>query len=256
MDEKILDPKGVIKKFGISPAQVFDYLVLVGDKSDNIPGVDKIGPKTAISLLEKYNDLESIINNIDNIKGKAADNLAKSLDSINIAKKLIKLKSDVDIDINIKNYAIADKDEKTLSSLISKYQLKSLADNFKITKATKNINSKKSYRIIDNESDLKKLLSKIAKNKVFAFDTETTSLDPIEAELIGFSFSLLESEAYYIPLAHVDGESNIKVSKEKVYKLLADLFLQADLTVVGQNIKYDINVLWKYNVLFKCFRVN
>ena len=252
MDDKILDPKGVLKKFGILPEKVFDYLVLVGDKSDNIPGVDKIGPKTAISLLDKYSDLESIINNIDNIKGKISDNLAKSLDSINIAKKLIKLKSDVNIDTNIKNYTISSKDEKSLANLISKYQLKSLADTFEITKVTKNINSKKSYKIIDNESDLKKLLSKLIKNKIFSFDTETSSLDPIKAELIGFSFSLLESEAFYIPLEHIDIENNIKLSKEKVYKLLADLFLRTDLTVIGQNIKYDINVLWKYKILFKC----
>ncbi len=252
MDDKILDPKGVLKKFGILPEQVFDYLVLVGDKSDNVPGVDKVGPKTAISLLEKYNNLDSIIKNIDNIKGKVSDNLAKSLDTINIAKKLIKLKTDVDIDVSIKNYIISNKDEKTLTGLISKYQLKSLADTFKITKKQKNINSKKFYKIIDNKSDLERLISKLIKNKIFSFDTETTSLDPIEAELIGFSFSCLESESYYIPIGHSDSEGNIKLAKEKVYKLLADLFSKTELSVIGQNIKYDINVLWKYNIFFKC----
>ena len=126
MDEKILDPKGVVKKFGVPPEKIFDYLVLVGDKSDNIPGVDKVGPKTAISLIEKYNNLESIIDNIDNIKGKVSANLSKSIDSIDIAKKLIKLKSDVEIDTKLKNYIISTKDEETLSNLATKYQLKSL----------------------------------------------------------------------------------------------------------------------------------
>ena len=252
MDEKILDPKGVVKKFGIPPEKIFDYLVLVGDKSDNIPGVDKVGPKTAISLIEKYNNLESIIDNIDNIKGKVSANLSKSIDSIDIAKKLIKLKSDVEIDTKLKNYIISTKDEKTLSNLVTKYQLKSLSDSFKIKKVTQNINSKKSYNIINNESDLKDLLSRLIKNKIFAFDTETTSLDPISAELIGFSFSLIESEAYYIPLDHINSTSNINISKEKVIKLLDNLFSRKDLTVIGHNIKYDINVLWKYKISFKC----
>ena len=100
MDEKILDTNGVIKKFGVTPEKIFDYLVLVGDASDNIPGVDKVGPKTAVSLLDKYDNLESIIQNIDNIKGKVSENLSKSKDSIAIAKKLIELKKDVDIDLD------------------------------------------------------------------------------------------------------------------------------------------------------------
>ena len=153
---------------------------MVGDKSDNIPGVDKIGPKTAILLLDKYGDLESIINNIDNIKGKISDNLLKSLDSIDIAKKLIKLKSDVGIDTNIKNYTISNKDEKSLANLVSKYQLKSLADTFEITKTTNNINSKKSYKIIDNEIDLKKLLSSLKKNKIFLMQLNRFMWEDVE----------------------------------------------------------------------------
>ena len=252
MDDKILDPKGVSKKFGVLPEQIFDYLVLIGDKSDNIPGVDKIGPKTAISLLEKYKNLDSIIDNIDKIKGKVAENLSKSLDTIDIAKKLIKLKSDVDIDTNIKNYNILGKDEKTLSNLITKYQLKSLADNFEIKKETKNISSKKSYKIINSESDFKQLLSSLVEKRVFSFDTETTSLDPISAEIVGFSFSMTEGEAFYVPLSHNESRENIKLSKDKIFNLLAELFLNKNLIVIGQNIKYDINVLLKYKIIFEC----
>ena len=252
MDDKILDPKGVSKKFGVLPEQIFDYLVLIGDKSDNIPGVDKIGPKTAISLLEKYKNLDSIIDNIDKIKGKVAENLSKSLDTIDIAKKLIKLKSDVDIDTNIKNYNILGKDEKTLSNLITKYQLKSLADNFEIKKETKNISSKKSYNIINSESDFKRLLSSLVEKRVFSFDTETTSLDPISAEIVGFSFSMTEGEAFYVPLSHNESRENIKLSKDKIFNLLAELFLNKNLIVIGQNIKYDINVLLKYKIIFEC----
>lgn len=251
MDEKLLDTNGVIKKFGVHPEKIFDYLVLVGDKSDNIPGVDKIGPKTAISLLDKYDNLESIIQNIDNIKGKVSENLSKSMDSIDIAKQLIRLKKNVEIDLDIEKYIISKRDEITLSDLALKYQLKSLLEGFGIKKLKKNVVSKKSYSVINDETDFNKLLSKLVKKKIFSFDTETTSLDPISAELVGFSFSTSEGEGYYVPLNHTEN-NNINIKKDKIYLMLNKLFIKEELTVIGQNIKYDINVLSKYGITFKC----
>ncbi len=251
MDEKILDTNGVIKKFGVPPEKIFDYLVLVGDTSDNIPGVDKIGPKTAVSLLDKYDNLETIIQNIDNIKGKASENLSKSMDSIAIAKKLIELKKDVDINLDLEKYIISKRDESTLSDLTSKYQLKSLSDSFGIKKAKKNTDIKKSYEVINNEADFDKLLQKLIKKKIFSFDTETTSLDPISAKLVGFSFSTSEGVGYYIPFSH-DENNNINIKEDKIFTMLNELFRKKELTVIGQNIKYDINVLSKYKITFKC----
>ena len=250
MDEKILDTNGVIKKFGVNPEKIFDYLVLVGDASDNIPGVDKVGPKTAVSLLDKYDNLESIIQNIDNIKGKVSENLSKSKDSIAIAKKLIELKKDVDIDLDPEKYIISKRDESTLSDLTSKYQLKSLSDSFGI-KVKKNTNIKKSYKVIDKEVDFDKLLQKLVKKKIFSFDTETTSLDPISAKLVGFSFSTSEGEGYYVPFSHAEN-NNINVKEDKIFAMLNELFRKKELRVIGQNIKYDINVLSKYKITFKC----
>jgi DNA polymerase I len=251
MDEKILDTNGVIKKFGVPPEKIFDYLVLVGDTSDNIPGVDKIGPKTAVSLLDKYDNLETIIQNIDNIKGKVSENLSKSMDSIAIAKKLIELKKDVDINLDLEKYIISKRDESTLSDLTSKYQLKSLSDSFGIKKAKKNTDIKKSYEVINNEADFDKLLQKLIKKKIFSFDTETTSLDPISAKLVGFSFSTSEGVGYYIPFSH-DENNNINIKEDKIFTMLNELFRKKELTVIGQNIKYDINVLSKYKITFKC----
>ena len=250
MDEKILDTNGVIKKFGVNPEKIFDYLVLVGDASDNIPGVDKVGPKTAVSLLDKYDNLESIIQNIDNIKGKVSENLSKSKDSIAIAKKLIELKKDVDIDLDPEKYIISNRDESTLSDLTSKYQLKSLSDSFGI-KVKKNTNIKKSYKVIDKEVDFDKLLQKLVKKKIFSFDTETTSLDPISAKLVGFSFSTSEGEGYYVPFSHAEN-NNINIKEDKIFAMLNELFRKKELRVIGQNIKYDINVLSKYKITFKC----
>ena len=251
MDEKILDTKGVIKKFGVPPEKIFDYLVLVGDTSDNIPGVDKIGPKTAVSLLDKYDNLETIIQNIDNIKGKVSENLSKSIDSIAIAKKLIELKKDVDINLDLEKYIISKRDESTLSDLTSKYQLKSLSDSFGIKKAKKKTDIKKSYKVINNEADFDELLQKLIKKKIFSFDTETTSLDPISAKLVGFSFSTSEGVGYYVPFSH-DENNNINVKEDKIFSMLNELFRKKELTVIGQNIKYDINVLSKYKITFKC----
>ncbi len=251
MDEKILDTNGVIKKFGVTPEKIFDYLVLVGDASDNIPGVDKVGPKTAVSLLDKYDNLESIIQNIDNIKGKVSENLSKSKDSIAIAKKLIELKKDVDIDLDPEKYTISKRDGSTLSDLTSKYQLKSLSDSLGIEKVMTNTNLKKSYKVIDKELDFDKLFLKLVKKKIFSFDTETTSLDPISAKLVGFSFSTSEGEGYYIPFSHAEN-NNINVKEDKIFTMLNELFGKKELTVIGQNIKYDINVLAKYKITFKC----
>ena len=252
MDNKILDIEGVIKKFGIPPKNIFDYLVLVGDKSDNIPGVDKVGPKTAISLLEKYKNLDSILENVNSIKGKVSENLSNSIESINIAKKLIKLKTNVDINTNIGNYKISTRDENKLSEIVTKYELKSLSDTLSIKKAVNNNLIKKSYKIINKEKDFKNLISKLIKCKVFSFDTETTSLNPISAELVGLSFSMKDSEAYYIPISHSDESKNIILKENSIFEYLIDLFSRPDLVVVGQNIKYDMNVLRKYKVIFKC----
>jgi DNA polymerase-1 len=251
MDEKILDTNGVIKKFGVTPEKIFDYLVLVGDASDNIPGVDKVGPKTAVSLLDKYDNLESIIQNIDNIKGKVSENLSKSKDSIAIAKKLIELKKDVDIDLDLEKYIISKRDESTLSDLTSKYQLKTLSDSLGIEKVKTNTNLKKSYKVINKELDFDKLLQKLVKKKIFSFDTETTSLDPISAKLVGFSFSTSEGEGYYVPFGHAEN-NNINTKEDKIFMMLNELFSKKELTVIGQNIKYDINVLSKYKITFKC----
>ena len=252
MDDRVLDIEGVIKKFGIPPKSIFDYLVLVGDNSDNIPGVDKIGPKTAVSLLEKYKDLDNILVNTKNIKGKISENLSNSLRSIEIAKKLIKLKIDVKIDTNINNFIISDRDEEKLAELIKKYDLKTLSDSLAIKKMPKRLDTKKTYKIINDENSLKDLFSNLTRSKIFSFDTETTSIDPISAQLVGVSFSLKDSEAYYIPISHDDKGSNIVLYEKSIFDYLRVLFKKKDLTVVGQNIKYDINVLHKYEIIFDC----
>tara|TARA_Y100000996_G_scaffold162042_1_gene125704 strand:+ start:4122 stop:6806 length:2685 start_codon:yes stop_codon:yes gene_type:complete len=252
MNNKILDIKGVEEKFGVSPDKIVDYLALVGDTSDNIAGVDLIGPKKASALIKQYGDIDSILNNLDNISGKVRENLDSSRKGIALAKKLVKLKTDVNINLDIDNYVILDRDEKLLAEIVEKYELKNIADNYQIKSTKKTLNKEVNYKIISTQVEFDSLLKKLLKKKIFSFDTETSSIDPISAELIGMSFSADESEAYYIPINHCDKNGNINFDKDYLYLELKKLFENKTLTVIGQNIKYDINVLAKYNINFNC----
>ncbi len=246
-DSKVLDTQGVIDKFGVRPDQILDYLCLVGDSSDNIPGVPKVGPKTARTLLGKYNSVENIIDNTQELKGKLRENLENSHDTIDLAKKLIVLKDDLRLPLKQKDLEIKTIDTKVLKKIINKYELKSLSKKLDIKVENKTI--KKKYNIVKTLSQAETIIKDCIKHKTFAFDTETTSLDFNEAELVGFSISYRENEAYYFPIAHNTFENNLP--KEKVIDILKNLFKEKSLTIIGQNIKYDINILKKYSIVFE-----
>lgn len=248
MDNKILDIDGVTSKFGVPPKSIFDYLVLVGDKSDNIPGVDKVGPKTALSLLKEYGDLDKILANINNLSGRLKDNFSNSLDKIEIAKKLIKLKIDVDIDCDIEKYIINKRDEKKLSQLVREYELKTIADNLSIETLADSVNKKSSYKIIRTKEQFSKIIKKFSEAKIFSFDTETTSLDAINAKLVGVSLCMKPHESFYIPFGHDDKKQNIDFSEKIFFEELKKLLSNTQNTIIGQNIKYDMNVLEKYGL--------
>jgi len=250
MDDKVLDIDGVYKKFGVYPKQMFDYLVLVGDTSDDIPGVENIGPKTAIKLLNDFETLEGIFKNIDKLKGKIKENLMNSIDTIEITKKLIELKTNLNIEVNEKDYLITDRNQKALSDITTKYDLKTIAESLDLKIIRKNYNNKADYKNIYTNKELEGLRTKLNKKSFFAFDTETTSLDSMEAKLVGVSFSIKPHEAYYIPINHHD--KNIDISEKKVLEFLKEVMAESKFTIIGQNIKYDMNVLEKYSIKFNC----
>ncbi len=250
MDDKVLDIDGVYKKFGVYPKQMFDYLVLVGDTSDDIPGVENIGPKTAIKLLNDFETLEGIFKNIDKLKGKIKENLMNSIDTIEITKKLIELKTNLNIEVNEKDYLITDRNQKALSDIITKYDLKTIAESLDLKIIRNNYNNKADYKNIYTNKELEGLRTKLNKKSFFAFDTETTSLDSMEAKLVGVSFSIKPHEAYYIPINHHD--KNIDISEKKVLEFLKEVMAESKFTIIGQNIKYDMNVLEKYSIKFNC----
>ena len=249
LDGKELDENGVVSKFGVHPSQIKDYLTLVGDTSDNIPGVPKIGPKTAVTLLKEYKSLDNILKEKENLKDAIRKNIESVSKILEVSQKLISLKSDLDIEKDISKFTIQSSDTKLLSDFFDHYDLKKISKDMGIAKEKK-VSVGNQYSNILTLEDLNTLLEKCNKNKSFSFDTETDSVDPIDANLVGVSFGISEHEAYYIPVNHKSLSSEIDV--DILIKKLGDLFSNERLTVIGQNIKYDINVMSKYDVKFKC----
>tara|TARA_B100000029_G_scaffold198490_2_gene196536 strand:- start:975 stop:3659 length:2685 start_codon:yes stop_codon:yes gene_type:complete len=249
MDEKVLDVAGVKEKFGVLPNQILEYLMLMGDSSDNIPGVDKVGPKKAMELLSKYKSIEGIFSKLEEITGKLKENLSNFESFIEMSRSLIQLKLDVDVDTEINKYKIKSRNEKKLAEIVQKYELKNIASNLSIDEQPQEIHET-SYKIISNERDFNELIDLLNKLKVFSFDTETTSLDHMNAELVGVSFSTEPYNGFYIPINHKTANKNIKLTSE-LKKKLKDLLENEKNKIIGQNIKYDINVLKKYDINIK-----
>ena len=247
-DSKILDQEGVKEKFGVNPNQIFDYLCLVGDTSDNIPGVPKVGPKTAVTLLEKYGDLDNIVSKSSELKGKLRENIESSLETIQLAKKLVALKDDLKLPVDLNKLQRNTIDEKQLEKIIKKYELKALSEKLNIKTKKKEI--KKDYQLIKSITQLKKIIQECKKCKAYSFDTETTSLDFNQAELVGFSLSFTENQGFYCPVGHNSSE-DVNLPLTEVLDIMRGLFEDEKLTVIGQNFKYDINVLKKYSITFK-----
>ena len=247
-DSKVLDPEGVKEKFGVKPSQIFDYLCLVGDTSDNIPGVPKVGPKTAVTLLDQYNDLDNIIENSSQLKGKLKENIESSLETIELAKKLVALKDNLKLSLDQDQLKRGSADKTKLETIIKKYELKTLSEKLNI-KAKKEV-IKKDYNLIKNLKELKKIIKECKLSKIYSFDTETTSLDFHKAELVGFSLSYKNNSSFYCPLSH-NSADDINLPFDDTLDILRELLEDKSLTVIGQNLKYDINVLKKYSVIFK-----
>ncbi len=250
LDGKQLDQDGVKKKFGVAPNQIKDYLTLVGDSSDNIPGVPKIGPKTAVNLLDKYLDLNSILENIDELKTNLRENLQNSLTTIKLAQELISLKSDIDLRSKIDDYKVSTPNEKKLSTFINTYNLNKLSKDLGIKKIEKTNTKESKYSIVNEISELDKLMKACSDKKIFAFDTETDSTDSIKASLVGVSICLDINTAFYIPINH--HKTDTQVDLKTLILKLQNLFINKNITVIGQNIKYDMNVLYKYGITMEC----
>ena len=246
MSGELLDENGVMKKFGVGPELITDYLALIGDKSDNVPGVDKVGPKTAVKWLNEYKNIEGIKKNAESIGGKVGENLRSSIETLDLAHELVKIKIDVPLEIGIEDLAVSEPDVEQLSEVYKELEFNSWLQEAPANKTVKSeINS--SYVCISTEKSLKELIKKASKAKTIAVDTETTGLDYMDTELVGISLSYQAGEAYYIPLKH-DDDSVDQIDLDIVLKELRPLLEDSSNKIIGQNIKFDRNVLAKYGV--------
>ena len=258
MKSKVIGEKEVLEKFGVKPHQVIDVQSLAGDSSDNVPGVPGIGVKTAAELINKYKNLENLLNKASEIpQNKRRETLLSNKDKAELSKKLVTLKDDVPVKNEPNEFIIKDinKDKlyeflrdmefnRLLSQAISFYgesNNKELKDPIS-SKQTSKINTK-SYQNILKEKDLDELIKKLNEKSVISVDTETSSLNPQEANLIGVSVSYAANKAYYIPLDHKNVKS---LKKDVVLKKLKVILEDPSIKKVGQNIKYDF-IIFKNN---------
>lgn len=260
MKDVRLDPAGVSKKFGVPPQRIIEYLALIGDSSDNIPGVPKVGPKTALRWFDEYGTLDKIVENADKISGKVGEYLRDNLAQLELSKKLATIKCDVELEHSVNDLTLGAPDYELLRGYYTDLEfrswLKEIESPNNDAEGHKEANDGTSnghdngrdYETILDESSLDKWIKKLKQSSLFAIDTETTSIDAHRAELVGMSFAVSAGEAAYLPLGHnyagVPKQLPLEQTLEKLRPILEDVG-QAK---TGQNLKYDVEVLQNYDI--------
>ena len=249
MDGSRLDPKGVEDKFGVSPDQMVDYLTLVGDTVDNVPGVPKVGPKTAVKWLKEYGSLDGVIAQADKIGGKVGENLRDCLDRLPLSRQLVTIKCDVALDVGPDDLARAAPDRSQLRDLFSELEFKTwLAEILAGEDVEPQQKPSTDYQTVLDRKQLSAWIKRLGEAEVFAFDTETTSLDYMAADLVGVSFAVQPGEAAYVPCGHDYEGAPEQISREDLVGALKPLLEDPTRIKVGQNLKYDMSVLARSGV--------
>lgn len=252
MSETFTDRQGVIDKFGVTPEQIIDFLALMGDAVDNIPGVPKCGPKTAAKWLGEYGDLDNLMAHADEIKGKIGENLRASLEQLPLSRELATIKLDVELEQGPKDYRPVDPDTERLREHYSRMESNRLLATLEGGVPAESIDEPLSldteYATLLEEKAFKQWLQQLKQAELFAFDTETTSLDYMQAELVGLSFSVTPGKAAYVPVAHDYPGAPPQLDREWVLTQIKPLLEDEKHKKVGQNLKYDMSILARYGI--------
>ena len=256
MTDSISDPVTVVEKFGVGPELIIDYLALMGDKVDNIPGVDGCGPKTAVKWLQKYGSLQGVLDHADEIKGKIGEKLAAAVAHLPLSYELATIKCDVEVESDLDTFKLQEPNRDELIALYGECEfrrwLAELLDNPKDTDTHLAVPSEANelpkvadahYETILSEAQLDTLVEQLNNAELFAFDTETTSLDYMQAQLVGMSFAVTAGEAVYLPIAHDYPGAPEQLSLETVMAKIGPILADENKAKVGQNLKYDKSVL-------------
>jgi len=249
MSGEVLDRERVEAKFSVPPERIVDYLALVGDTSDNIPGVPKCGPKTAAKWLHQYGSLEGVIDNADAIGGKIGENLRGALDDVRRAHDLVTIRSDLDLDVLPADLERGAPDRERLRALYERFAFRSWLrelggdDSDETASHTSAEQPGADYETVLTLGRLDEWIAALEAAELFAFDTETTSLASIDAAIVGVSFALEPGRAAYVPLAHTYTGAPEQIDRSEALERLRPLLEDPDQPKVGQNLKYDIDVL-------------
>ena len=250
MNNQTLNREGVKAKFGVYPNQIIDYLALMGDKSDNVPGIPGVGEKTASKWLNQFQSIKEIIKNSHQIQGKIGQKLNANINQLPMSQRLVTINKDVEIELNISDLTLKEADTTKLKSIYKELELntlyKSIIDEHEETKKN-NFN----YKIIYKTNDLKKFIEDALRKKIIAIDTETNSLNYMEAELVGISMAVNEGEAAYIPLAHDYVNAPNQLDRDEVLNLMKPLLESSEIKKIGHHLKFDAHIFARYKIYLK-----
>ena len=259
MSNEKLDPAGVQQKFGVAPAQIVDYLSLTGDAVDNVPGVEKVGPKTAAKWIQQYGSLDQVIAHADEIPGAVGANLKKALDWLPKGRQLLTVKRDVTLPVGLGDLSGRAPDAAKLAEFFERYGMKTMlrevrgdapapaAATAPEPQPASAPRDRRKYQMLRDEKELGDFLNELDKAEQVGFDTETTGLEPMLARLVGMSFAFGDS-AWYLPLAHEYPGAPDQIGVDKALRLLKPWLESAKPVKVGQNLKFDAHILANHGV--------
>ncbi|MFP8968034.1 DNA polymerase I [Pokkaliibacter sp. CJK22405] len=269
MTNTTMDIEGVKEKFGVAPERIIDYLALIGDKVDNVPGVPSCGPKTAVKWLEAYGSLDGVLEHAEEVTGKVGEKLREFAPELPLSRDLVTIKCDVELEEPLAALAMKAPDTDLLFTLYTELEFKGwlaelkrggplatpesaevAADQGELAEAI-SFPTDTRYETILTQEDFDRWLEKLNKAEIFALDTETTSLDYMEAQLVGICLAVEPGEAAYIPMAHDYLGAPAQLDRNKVIAALKPILEDENKAKVGQHLKYDMNVLASYDVELK-----
>jgi DNA polymerase-1 len=278
MSNTVLDRAGVKAKFDVFPEQIIDYLALVGDSSDNIPGIDKVGPKTAAKLLAQYGTLDNLIRNVGEVGGKVGENLRAGLETLELSRKLATIQSGLELPVTLEDLAPSSPDIERLRELYTRYELRSLlrqldggsgeppapapseegpgrgggmapigvppGDSAPAASAA----ARRHYETLTDWPDLERWIAKLREAELIALDTETTSLDYMRAEIVGVSFCIESGTAAYLPLGHDYAGAPPQIERARALEALRPILEDPERAKLGHHLKYDAHVLQNHGI--------
>lgn len=257
MNNAVLDREGVKAKFDVYPEQIVDYMALIGDTIDNIPGIDKVGPKTGAKLLQQYGSLDNLIARVAEVPGRVGENLRAGLKTLELSRRLATIRTDLELPLSLGELTRQPQDTSRLRELYTRYELRGLLRQLEgaeapaaeaaptAASATRPASADiaRSYETIERWEDLERWLAALRSAELFAFDTETSSLDYMRAEIVGVSFCVVPGVAAYVPLGHVYPGAPQQLERARVLEALKPILEDPSIGKVGHNLKFDAHVL-------------